>query len=166
MKWFCCLLLGVAVLARAAGDVHVGALQAGDEARLREQRQLIGDLAALHLGRGLNGERERDLDTLQQLLDRRILGPGQTAELQAMGVVMGDLLAHELDMHWVIYRDDEGRSRALQLGSSANFLFPVTMISRRVDAGIQVRVREVHDAAVAEMKPWINNRYARPATSR
>lgn len=166
MKWFLCLLLGIAVLARAAGDVHVGALQTGDEARLREQRQLIADLAARHLGRGLNGERARDLDTLQQLLDRRILGPGQTAELQAMGVVIGDLLARELDMHWVIYSDNKGRSRALQLGSSANFLFPVTMISRRVDAGIQVRVREVYEAAIAEMQPWIGSRYAQPATSR
>lgn len=166
MKWLLCLLFGVAVLAQAAGEVHIDALQPGDDARLREQRELIRDLAALRLGRGLNGERERDLDTLQQLLDRRILGPGQTAELQAMGVVIGDLLARELDMHWVIYRDDEGRSRALQLGSTPNFLFPITMVSRRVDAGIQVRVREVYAAAVAEMQPGVRSRYTAPATAR
>ena len=166
MKWLLCLLLGVAVLAQAAGDVHIGTLQPGDEARLREQRELIRDLAAQKLGRGLSGERERDLDTLQQLLERRILGAGQTAELQAMGVVIGDLLARELDMHWVIYSDGEGRSRALQLGSTSNFLFPITMVSRRVDAGIQVRVREVYAAAVAEMQPWVGKRYAAPATSR
>lgn len=166
MKWLLGLLLGIAVLAHATGEVHVGALQPGDEARLREQRELIRDLAALKLGRGLNGERERDLDTLQQLLDRHILGPGQTAELQAMGVVIGDLLARDLDMHWVIYRDDAGRSRALQLGSTPNFLFPITMISRRVDAGIQVSVSEVYAAAVAEMQPWVGSRYAAPATSR
>ena len=33
MKWFCCLLLGVAVLARAAGDVHVGAPEKLDTLR-------------------------------------------------------------------------------------------------------------------------------------
>jgi hypothetical protein len=37
-------------------------------------------------------------------------------------------------MHWIVYRDRAGRSRALQYRNDATYLFPVTMISRRVEA--------------------------------
>ena len=33
-----------------------------------------------------------------------------------MGVIMGDLLAADLKLHWVIYEDRQGRSRALRDG--------------------------------------------------
>ena len=44
---------------------------------------------------------------------------------------MGDLLAVELGMHWIVYEDDMGRSRALRYQQSEVVLFPITMIARR-----------------------------------
>ena len=44
----------------------------------------------------LNGSKDRDLALLQRLLDENIVSGNQTSELQAMGIVMGDLLASEL----------------------------------------------------------------------
>ena len=95
-----------------------------------------------------------DLRVIQELLDKRIIEKGQTYELQAMGVVMGDLLAAELSMKWVVYEDKIGRSRALQLGRSDNFLFPITMISRRAEVGAEVKVRAIYDRAVSLMEPY------------
>jgi hypothetical protein len=91
---------------------------------------------------------------LQDLLDRRLVRKGQTVELQAMGVIMGDVLAADLDMDWVIYSDKHGRSRALRMGKTDNFLFPITMISRRVEAGAKVDVEAVFEKARSSIEPY------------
>jgi len=146
-------------LTQAADRATVSPLTPSDARQLEHQRQIIKDMAALHLGRSFTGEKERDLDTLQQLLDQRVVESDEISNLQAMGVVLGDLLAHELDMQWIIYEDEEGRSRALQLGPTQNFLFPITMISRRVEVGIKLNVADVYAKAVAEMEPFVGTRY-------
>jgi hypothetical protein len=72
-----------------------------------------------------------------------------------MGVVMGDLLSRELDMPWVIYEDELGRSRALRVGETDYLLFPVTMISRRYEADARVDVQAIYDRAVELMRPHL-----------
>jgi hypothetical protein len=167
MYWRACarfalfLMLGLG-LAHAAEPPVVSAFSPTDESRQQHQRQTIRDLAALHLGRAFGGVKERDLETLQKLLDDRVVESEDSAQLQSMGVILGDLLAHELDMRWVIYEDREGRSRALQLGETQNFLFPITMISRRAEIGIKVNVTEIYAKAVSEMEPYVSRRYRRP----
>jgi hypothetical protein len=70
-----------------------------------------------------------------------------------MGVIMGDLLAAGLGMHWVIYEDAHGRSRALRYQESENYLFPVTMISRRQEAGSDTPVAEIYSTAYEIIAP-------------
>lgn len=122
-----------------------------DRQYMQEQRTLISELAQREFGSGFNGNRQHDLDQLQRLLDRRLVKPGQTRELQAMGLIMGDLLASELDLDWVIYEDSVGRSRALRYRESDNYLFPMTMIARRQEADNQRPVIEIYQKAYDEM---------------
>lgn len=133
--------------ALAQGKVHLGELSGIDLEFMAHQRQSLQDLAALNLGRQFSGNRDRDLELLQALLDERWVRADQTRELQAMGVVMGDLLAQELGMHWVIYEDRAGRSRALRYGKTDNFLFPITMIARRREVGNQTPVVDIYRKA-------------------
>jgi hypothetical protein len=114
---------------------------------MEQQRQILQDLSVGHLGRQFSGNKARDLDLLQTLLDQRLVGADQTRELQAMGVIMGDLLAAELDMHWVIYEDREGRSRALRYRDTDTFLFPITMIARRREVGNTTPVIDIYQKA-------------------
>ena len=117
---------------------------------------MINDLAAQNFGGRLSGNKDNDLSLLQRLLDKHLVRPDQTLELQAMGVVMGDLLAADLDMHWVIYEDRVGRSRALRYKDSAEYLFPATMISRRQEADNHTPVAEIYQKAhaiIAQRKP-------------
>ena len=77
-------------------------------------------------------------------------------ELQAMGVIMGDLLAANLDMHWVVYEDAKGRSRALRYRESNEYLFPITMISRRQEADNDTPVAVIYQKAydiIAPLRP-------------
>ncbi|GIR91677.1 MAG: hypothetical protein CM15mP92_1410 [Halieaceae bacterium] len=46
-----------------------------------------------------------------------------TLTLQAIGGVW-DLLGDRLDMDWVVYRDNKGRSRALRYRQMDVYLFP------------------------------------------
>lgn len=127
-------------------------LSAVDRDFMEEQRERIDALARTHLGRQIRGDKENDLTVLQQLLDQRLVKPDEVLLLQAMGVVLGDLLSAELKMPWVIYEDKLGRSRALRLGLTDHYLFPITMISRRAEVGAAVDVRDVYGKAVAAIE--------------
>lgn len=132
-------------------EKRIAALSPLDRQYMDQQRQLINELTLANYG-GRCCRREADLDYLQRLLDDRIVRGEQIQELQAMGVVMGDLLASELELHWVVYEDAKGRSRALQLDETDNFLFPVTMISRRRAAGDSTPVLEIYRSAVEALE--------------
>jgi Domain of unknown function (DUF3806) len=136
----------------AEQEYRLGKLGPVDTQFMEQQRARIDELARFDLGKQLQGDKANDLGILQTLLDRRLVRADQTLELQAMGVVMGDLLASELNMEWVIYEDRYGRSRALKIKYSDNFLFPITMISRRAEVGADVQVEKIYGKALELMK--------------
>lgn len=150
-------LLGTAAWAQGSSweqpsevEQRIEPLSPIDDHFMANQRADIEALAN-RLGQRLSGQRDRDLNTLQTLLDRNMVAEDDVLTLQAMGIVLGDLLADELNMHWVVYRDRAGRSRALQYQRSDVYLFPVTMISRRREAGNTKPVRVIFDEAVASV---------------
>lgn len=153
----CATVILMALLAlplAAERPPEVSSMSQLDREFMQQQRGRIDDIARSELGRQINGDKDNDLDILQDLVDRRLVRADQTLELQAMGFVLGDLLAEDLGMKWVIYEDRYGRSRALRLGQSDNFLFPVTMISRRIEAGAPVSVIAVFDKARNMILPY------------
>jgi hypothetical protein len=153
--WITAALL-VAGASVAQDTARIGELSQLDRQYMMQQRDLLNDMAALELGRSFNGDRDNDLQLLQLMLDRRLVRPDQTRELQAMGVIMGDLLAAELDMHWVVYEDAHGRSRALRYKETDEYLFPITMISRRQEADNDTPVAVIYQKAydiIAPLRP-------------
>ena len=111
---------------------------------MNEQRKTIETLAN-RLGRRLSGTTTRDLETLQRVIDLRWVDSEDVQTQQALGIVFGDLLANELDLEWVIYRDRAGRSRALRYRDQDIFVFPITMLSRRLSAGAQLSVSDLFE---------------------
>ena len=129
-------------------DRRIEPLSPIDQQFMAAQRSDVETLAN-QLGQQLTGIPERDLATLQRILELGLIAPDDKLLLQALGVVLGDLFASELNMNWVVYRDRAGRTRALQYSGSEVFLFPVTMISRRWEVGHQRAVADIFDANVA-----------------
>jgi len=125
-------------------------LRSDDEQLLQEQRQRVATLARRHVGASLAGSLD-DLRVLQQVVDRAPLDPEETFALQALGVALGDVMAAELGLHWVAYRDELGRSRALRLGDTELAIFPVTMISKRVERGVPFRIEELYRKTAEEI---------------
>ena len=123
-----------------------------DKTFMQKQRDSINALAQRHFGRSLNGQKTNDFPILQRLLDDQVVKPGQTQVLQAMGVILGDVLKAEEGLNWTIYIDQYGRSRALDIPAQRDVVFPITMISRRYEAGAKVNIEAVYQKAVANVK--------------
>ena len=126
---------------------RTGDLTTVDWQFMAQQRETMQALAMMNLGRQFSGDRKLELALLQALLDKQLVRPDQVRELQAMGVIMDDLLAAELGMRWVLYEDNVGRSRALRYQKSDNVLFPMTMIARRREVGNQTSVVNIYQKA-------------------
>ncbi len=149
-----CLLLAFSAPAMAnPQELVIEELSYLDRSYMARQRDTLGDLAARNLGRHFQGSRDNDLAILQALLDRRLVRNDQVEELQAMGIIMGDLLADELDMDWVIYKDKVGRTRALRFGETDTYLFPNTMVSRRRTVGNMDSIADIYQKAYDSVAP-------------
>ena len=145
----------VSLWSAAQSTVQISQLSFLDRGYMEQQRTTLDDLARAGAGGQFSGTKEHDLALLQTLLDRKLVRFDQKKELQAMGVIMGDLLAQELNLHWVIYEDSVGRSRALRYKETDNYLFPMTMISRRREAGNLSPVVDIYTRAVKLIKPQL-----------
>ena len=87
---------------------------------------------------------QEDIAVLQRLVDGGYISRTRTKDWQSLGIVFGDILAEELDLRWVMYEDDLGESRALQYRKTLNFVFPVTMFSKRIQYGQNIDLPAVY----------------------
>lgn len=115
-------------------------LNAQDIAALNAQRQLIQHYQSTRDLLEKYPTVAGKLGTLRSLLDVRQFQPEQTYELQAMGVVLGDVFVQDMGFEWVMVSDEYGRDPALQYRNSSILLFPLTMISKRIESGEAVDV--------------------------
>ena len=125
-------------------ELQIQPLSAIDKHYMTQQRQTVESLAN-RLGRRLSGVTAIDLETLQRIIDLRWVDSEDVQTQQAMGIVFGDLLANELNFDWVVYRDRSGRSRALRYRDQDIFVFPITMLSRRLSAKAQLSVSDLFE---------------------
>ncbi len=133
-----------------------------DKQYFENQRNRVERLAN-KLGTGIRFEAKQDVGTLQNIIDRGLVSFSDTSSLQALGVVFGDLLRKELDMYWVVYTDEIGRTRALRYRETNVYLFPVTMISRRIQFGSNPDLRALFEKTVAgTAKRLPNYKWLRP----
>ena len=118
-------------------------LSLGQRYVLSTQRREIEDLVARRLGiLKLKGDKS-DLKVLQDLVDRKAIRSTDTREWQGMGIVFGDILVNEFGLHWVSYEDDIGTSKALRWRETENYVFPVTLFSKRVGFNEKIDVVSV-----------------------
>ncbi len=161
------LLFLIAATSVARGQIETApSIQPLDRAsreKLQQQRELVASLARRHVGSSISGRALSDLRTLQRLFDRlpprdRGLDPfnerafpdqRRIYEVQALGVALGDVMAHNLGLEWVIFEDEYGRGRALNARGTKDLVFPVTMISKRYEKALPVDVRALYDEIAA-----------------
>jgi hypothetical protein len=117
-------------------------LNADDLARIAKQRAVIerylgGDAENLRKYQSAAGK----LGLLRALLEQNVFQPSQTYELQCMGIILGDALVQHCGVEWRAVEDDEhGRDPCVPVPGTTIVLFPLTMISKRIERGEKVDV--------------------------
>jgi len=140
-----------------AGDVHAASemefseLTIGDLEQSEAQRERVRELARRHVGPPPNRTLS-DLRLLQRLVDLQVVDRDDTFDSQAMGLVLGDVMAAQLPLRWVVVVDQYGRSRALRYKQTENVFFPVTMISKRLERDAPIDVQQLYDRVRAEVE--------------
>jgi hypothetical protein len=137
-------------------------LSLGQRYSLDTQRRETMDLIARRLGvLNLKGDKS-DLKVLQNLVDRKAIGRDDVRGLQSLGIVFGDVLVSEYGLSWVSYEDDVGTSKALRWKKTENYVFPVTLFSKRVQFKENINMTGVFEEIGAEVERFIAYEAARP----
>jgi len=122
---------------------------------LAKQRNRISEMVGIHFGRKIQGNRN-DIALLQRIIDEELIPRDNKEELQAMGVILGDLFTKEHKLlQWRVYEDELGPTQAVCVGESVNCLFPITMLSRRIEVGLKPSVLRVYEDALEDMKQFL-----------
>lgn len=122
-----------------------------DRNYLEKQVATIDEIARTKLGTQIR-QNLSDLNLLQAIVDRGLIPRNATQDLQAMGAVLGNVMIADIPaLEWKVYEDSLGRSRALCVKGTRECLFPITMLSRRMEKGLKPDVRKVYEDAIALM---------------
>jgi hypothetical protein len=86
---------------------------------------------------------EGKLRLLDTIVRSGWIEPTETWKLQSLGITLGDALVQQLGLTWVAVEDEHGRDPAVHVGGTTILLFPLTSISKRIERGEAVNVREM-----------------------
>jgi hypothetical protein len=127
-------------------------LTEADQNRFREQRSLVERC----LGNAITREKFKTaagkLGTIRAILQAGLFKAEQGYELQCLGTVFGDALVEEMGMEWIIVEDEHGREPALRHAEANLIVYPITMISKRIEAGEWVDVFELCQSVLDQVE--------------
>ncbi len=122
---------------------------------LIKQRNRVEDITRKNFGKSLKIG-NKNIPLLQRILDENIVDAKNTLTLQALGVVLGDVFVDtHRNFEWKVYEDELGKSLAVCVKSTKECLFPVTMISKRVEAGTKPDVANIYKKGLDAMQPFL-----------
>jgi hypothetical protein len=123
-------------------EQKVEALSAADSADVQAKRDWVRSFFTPE-SQHLYEQMDQKLRLLDGILKNKWIQPTETLKLQCLGVTLGDALAQKVGLEWVAVEDEYGRDPALRLPGTSFILFPLTMISKRIEKGEQVDVFEL-----------------------
>lgn len=150
----CIILLSTTTQAQDKDKVEVSDLGWLDKNHLQHQVERIDEIARSNLGTQIRNSTD-DLELLQRVINKGLIAKDDRLRLQAMGAVLGNVMAQEFGMVWQVYEDNLGRSRALCVEDTQHCLFPITMLSRRMEVGLLPNVQEIFDYCHEEIRPYL-----------
>ena len=97
-----------------------------------------------------------DLELIQRVLDQGLVEPEATYTLQALGLAFGRVFLNEFpDYDWWMVEDEHGRDPAIRYKETSLLVFPMTMISKRIEDGEPFDVSELFDGLAKQLAELI-----------
>lgn len=153
------LAFGLLLISMAAqadqSSVSISDLSWTDKQYMSAQLASVDELVRSEMGAQIHGTLN-DLEVLQRVVSRNLVDRSDTQTQQALGLVLGNVIANQTGMQWVTYKDEAGRSRALCVENTEHCLFPMTMLSRRMAVGLYPDVKKIYQEAMEMVTPLIN----------
>ena len=116
-------------------SMQVSQLTPEDLQGLSADRSWVNDLLTGFGSSTRLTQSRQDIPTLHSLLDNGPYTSEASAELAVFGTAYGDVLAKEIGLHWVVVTDDSGSDYALQFQDKKVFVFPRSMLLKRIEQG-------------------------------
>ena len=127
-----------------------------DKSKMEKEISSLSDLTQTKLGTSIRNDLG-DLTTMQRLIDKSLVAEKDYSTQQAMGLALGNIILADFPntFDWKIYEDDVGLSRALCVKETSDCLFPITMLSRRMEVGSKPDVKKIHTDAIQLMEKYL-----------
>jgi Domain of unknown function (DUF3806) len=126
-----------------------------DQKRLRDQRAVVERYLDNEDSKQKYKTAAGKLGTLRAILQGDVFKRDQIHELQCLGIVLGDALVQEMGMEWIMVEVQYGRDPAVRMPKSTIVLYPMTMISKRIERGEKVDVFELFNGVVAQVEELV-----------
>jgi len=121
---------------------------ASDLEAIESHRSWIRECHPPELGRKPE-QFDRQLDLLDALIKGGWMDPAETAQLHCLGVILGDAFVEEKGFEWVMVKSGYSREPAIRLPGSAVILYPIEIISQKIEKGEAVDVPALFEGICA-----------------
>jgi hypothetical protein len=132
-------------------EQKITALMEADQERLRDHRAVVEKYLGNEESKQKYQTAAGKLGAIRAILQAGIFKREQTYELQSLGVVLGDAFVQVMGMEWIMVEDEQDRDPAVRMPNTTIILYPLTMISKRVEGGEQVDVFALFNGVAAQV---------------
>jgi hypothetical protein len=87
---------------------------------------------------------EGKLHLLDTIIKSGWIEKDETLKLQCLGVTLGDAFAQDLSLEWIEVKDEFGNDPALKLPNTSIIIYPLTMVSKRIEDDEKVNIYELY----------------------
>ena len=128
--------------------------------RLESQRKWVRDHYehnAIEIYNSLKGK----IDLLDIIIKSNWVNKTEKYKLQCLGVTFGDALIQDIGFNWVEIEDEYGIDPAIKYKDTSLILFPLTMISKRIENGEVVDIHQLFEQLklkVTELKEKVDKK--------
>jgi hypothetical protein len=102
------------------------------------------------------------LELLDIIIKSNWIEKDEKYKLQCLGITIGDALVQGLNFTWIEVEDEYGTDPALKLDDTSLILYPLTMISKRIEKDEKVDVFELFEKIklkVFELKDKVDKNF-------
>ena len=160
MYWFvvaACIAVGCAhkdLPERKVGapqEQKINGLTEADQSRLHISVPLSSVTSAMRI-QSRNTKPLLGSSARSAILQGNVFRSDQTYELQCLGIVLGDALVQEMRIESFMVEDEYGRDPAIRVPNTTIILYPMTMISKRLERDETVDVFELFNGLAAQIE--------------
>jgi hypothetical protein len=85
------------------------------------------------------------LKLLDAILKSDWIEKHETAKFQSLGITLGDIIVQDLNFIWIQVEDEIGTDPAVILPDTTLIVYPMTMISKRIERNESVDIYELYE---------------------